>query len=83
MLTGGLTIMKSAQGHWLSPAGKLYSEKIIPCTIMGTEEQILKIVDFTIHHYNQEAVTFFKISDESYIRHKNPILESDGSTNYY
>ena len=68
-ITGGVTIMKSAKGHWLSPTGKLYSEKVIPCTIICTKEQVLQIVEFTATHYHQEAIAYYKISDEAYIYH--------------
>jgi hypothetical protein len=78
-LTGGVTIMKSAKGHWLSPAGKLFSEKVIPCSIMCTEDQIKIIADFTINHYKQEAVMYFKITDETFIRHKSEVNDTDNN----
>src|ERR1035437_891881 len=69
--TGGVTIMKTAKGQWVNPNGKLYLDRTIPCRIICTEEQIIKIIDFTIKHYNQEAVLAFKISDTVILRHKN------------
>ena len=44
---------------------------MIPCRIICTKEQIIKIIDFTIQHYDQEAVLAFKISDDVIMRHKN------------
>jgi hypothetical protein len=70
-LTGGVTVMKTAKGQWVNPIGKLYLDRMIPCRIICTKEQITKIIDFTIKHYNQEAVLAFKISDTVILRHKN------------
>jgi len=70
-LTGGLTIMKTARGQWVSPNGELYVDRMIPCRIICTKEQIIEIIDFTIKHYDQEAVLAFKISDTVILRHKN------------
>lgn len=69
-LTGGITILRTSKGEWISPSGQLYAERMIPCRIMCTEDQIDKIVDFTIDHYKQEAVIWYKISDEVFLRHK-------------
>jgi hypothetical protein len=70
-LTGGVTVMKTAKGQWVNPIGKLYLDRMIPCRIICTKEQITKIIDFTIKHYNQEAVLAFKFSDTVILRHKN------------
>jgi hypothetical protein len=69
--TGGVTIMKTAKGQWVSPTGKLYIDRMIPCRIVCTEEQMSEIVDFTIDHYNQEAVLAYKISSNVILRYKN------------
>jgi hypothetical protein len=68
--TGGVTIMKTAKGQWVSPTGQLYIDKMIPCRIVCNKKEIIKIIDFTIKHYNQEAVLAFKISDEVILRYK-------------
>jgi hypothetical protein len=70
-LTNGVTVMKTAKGQWISPHGQLYLDRMIPCRIICTKEQIIKIIDFTIQHYDQEAVLAFKISDDVIMRHKN------------
>jgi hypothetical protein len=70
-LTGGVTIMKTAKGQWVSPHGQLYVDRMIPCRIICTKEQINKIVDFTIVHYDQEAVLAYKISSVVILKHKN------------
>ena len=70
-LTGGVTIMKTAKGEWVSPNGELYIDKMIPCRIVCNEEQISKIIDFTIEHYSQEAVLGYRVSTHVILRHKN------------
>lgn len=69
-ITGGVTIMKPAKGEWLSPTGKLYIDRMIPCRIVCSEELISEIIDFTIEHYNQEAVLAYRISTNVILRHK-------------
>ena len=69
-LTGGVTIMKVAKGEWVSPTGRVYTDRMIPCRIVCTEEQISDIIDFTIDHYKQEAVLAYRISTNVILRHK-------------
>jgi len=69
-LSGGITIMKTAKGEWVSPDGKLYIDRVIPCRIICSEEHINKIVDFTIDHYKQEAVLAYRISKRVVLRYK-------------
>lgn len=71
--TGGVTIMKTAKGQWLSPTGKLYIDRMIPCRIVCNEQQISDIIDFTIEHYNQEAVLAYRVSTNVILRHKNEL----------
>ena len=68
--TGGVTIMKTAKGQWVSPTGKLYIDRMIPCRIVCNEQQISDIIDFTIDHYNQEAVLAYRVSTNVILRHK-------------
>jgi len=70
-ITGGVTIMKPAKGEWISPSGKLYVDRMIPCRIVCDEEQISEIIDFTIDHYHQEAVLAYRISTNVILRHKS------------
>jgi hypothetical protein len=72
-LSGGITIMRAGKGEWISPEGDLYKDRIIPCRIACTEEEIDKIIDFTIEHYSQEAVMAYCISEEVIIKHKSDI----------
>ncbi|MBW2969262.1 hypothetical protein KY314_04050 [Candidatus Woesearchaeota archaeon] len=64
----GLTILKTARGHWVSKRNNRFIEKMIPVRIMCTEKEINEIADFTAGHYGQQAVMFYKISDEVIIK---------------
>jgi hypothetical protein len=70
-ITGGVTIMKTAKGQWVSPHGQLYVDRMIPCRIICTIEQINQIIDFTLVHYDQEAVLAYKISDDVILKYRS------------
>lgn len=72
-VAGGVTINKSAKGEWYSPEGELYRDRMIPCKIACTREQLDRIIDFTIKHYEQEAVMAYLISNEVIIKHKSEV----------
>lgn len=74
-ITGGLTVCRAARGQWVSPTGKLYRDRVIPCRIACTREQLNKILAFTITHYKQEAVMAYLVSDEVIIEYKKPSEE--------
>lgn len=65
-IASGLTILNPAKGHWISPDGELFVEKMIPVRILATDDEMNKIVDITLTYYSQKAVLAYKIS-ESYI----------------
>lgn len=62
-LTGGMTILTPSKGKWKSPKGEVFEERMIPVFIACNEGDIKKIVNFTIKHYKQEAVMFFKLGE--------------------
>ena len=66
-ITGGLTIVGKVSGKWVSNEGTQYDEPMIACRIMCTEEQILKIADFTVQHYRQKAVLCYRLSTSAII----------------
>lgn len=68
-IAGGLTILKPVKGEWISPAGELFAERMIPVRICCTEEEIEKISDMTAKYYNQQAIMYYKISDFVRIKH--------------
>ncbi len=68
-LTGGLTIMPaSVNGHWLSPQGECFTERMIPVRICTTEETMNTIAKMTKEYYNQEAVMYYVISTDVIIK---------------
>lgn len=77
-ITGGLTLMKPAQGRWIDK-GVEYPERVIPVRVMCTEihhegygcflawddkSQIEQIIKFTLSHYRQKAVMYYVVSHE-------------------
>lgn len=66
-ITKGLTIENPTRGIWINHEGMKYEERMIPVKISCTREQIEVIIDFTAKHYEQEAISFYKISDEMHI----------------
>jgi hypothetical protein len=64
VIAGGLTIMKPAVGHWVSPAGKLFRDKMIPVRIACTRLQIDAIGHMSLEHYGGEQVILvYRVSD--------------------
>jgi len=69
-ISGGLTIHRVAIGQWISPEGSLFKDKMIPVRILCTEPEIENIIEFTIKHYNQEAVLAYEVSNNVKMRYK-------------
>lgn len=69
--TGGLTILRSAKGHWTNSQGKIFTEKMIPVRMYCTRSQIERIIDFTLRHYDQEAVLAYEISQNVILKHRD------------
>lgn len=63
-ITGGLTVMAPAKGHWVSPYGKVFSERMIPVRIAADVSSMREIADMTAKFYQQEAIMYYKVSDE-------------------
>ncbi|MBU2612510.1 MAG: hypothetical protein KKB62_02200 [Nanoarchaeota archaeon] len=64
VISGGLTILRTAKGHWINPDKKLFSEEMIPVRIYCNEKEIEKIMKFTLDYYNQEEVFCYLISNK-------------------
>lgn len=62
-IAGGLTIIHPVKGHWISPSGELFQERMIPVRIACTYQQIDQIADITAKYYDQLAVMYYKVSD--------------------
>lgn len=68
-ISGGLTIMPVAKGHWVHK-GDLFVERMIPVRVYATKDEMNKIVDMTMAYYNQIAVMAYRISDEVILRYR-------------
>lgn len=68
-IAGGLTVFRGAKGQWISPDGKLFYDRIIPCRVACTREQLELIIDFTAKHYQQLAIMAYRVSDYVIIKH--------------
>jgi len=70
-ISGGLTILKTSKGQWVSREGDLYYDRMIPVRIYCTEPEIDKIIDITMDYYKQIAILCYRISDCVKLVHKN------------
>jgi len=66
-LANGLTILTPSKGIWKSCTGEVLTERMIPVIIRANRKQILEIVKFTKSYYQQDAIFYWLISEESYI----------------
>lgn len=69
-ISGGLTVLKAGKGTWKSPTGEIHLDRVIPCRIICTENEIDQIIQFTIKHYEQEAVLAYEVSSNVKLVHK-------------
>lgn len=70
-ISEGLTIMSPAKGHWVSPSGKEFKERMIPVRLISTREEIYFVIDLALEHYSQESILCYKISDEVIFKYSN------------
>ena len=69
-LSSGMTILRPAVGKWVSPFGKLFTERMIPVRIACNRNQIEEIIDFTMKYYDQLAIMAYKVSEEVILKHR-------------
>lgn len=69
-IAGGMTVLRSAKGHWIDPKGREYEEKMVPVRIYCDEKSIDKIIDFTLEYYDQKAVMAYEISSKVKLVHR-------------
>jgi hypothetical protein len=67
-IANGLTIYRASVGQWVSPSGKIFRERMIPVRIACNKTQINQIADITAKHYKQQAIMFYLVSNEVYIK---------------
>lgn len=64
-ISNGLTLMHEKRGRWLS-SNTTIEEKMVAVHIAATRNQMRSIAKLTKEHYEQDAVMYYKISDEVY-----------------
>lgn len=70
-ITNGMTILPPSKGQWIDESdGKLYVDRMIPVNLIATEEDMETVAKITMHHYDQLAVMFFKLSEHAIIRYR-------------
>ena len=69
-IAGGITIFRTAKGHWISPEGQIFVDEMIPVRVHCTEPDLDKILDFTLENYHQEAVFAYEISANVKVKHR-------------
>ena len=62
--------MSVASGQWVAPDGAVFTERMIPVRIMCTRRQMVKIMEFTMVHYDQQAIMVFHLSHRGMILHR-------------
>lgn len=69
-ISGGITILRSAVGHWVSPEGNISVERVIPVRVYATGTQMEEIIAYTLSHYEQEAVLAYELSTNVKLRNR-------------
>jgi hypothetical protein len=72
-ISGGLTLCPVVKGQWEDKGVLYHNERMIPVRIIATEEEITKIIDFSIPYYEQEAVLAYRVADKVILRSKADI----------
>lgn len=61
--------MAPSKGQWVSPSGEIFAERMIPVRVAADVAKIKQIADMTAAFYEQEAIMYYKVSDEVTIQH--------------
>ena len=67
-IAGGVTILRTAKGHWVNPEGRVFQEEMIPVRVYCSEEELDRIIDHTLEYYAQEAVFAYEVSSNVKVR---------------
>lgn len=71
-ICGGITIHKTVKGEWIAPDGTIFTDRMIPVMIaVKTVEEIEEIARFALDHYDEEAIMYYKVSDDVRILHRD------------
>lgn len=70
-ISGGITILSTAKGTWISPNGELLNDAMIPVRFIATETEAQTIAELSLVYFEQQAIMYYKISDQPLIIYKN------------
>ena len=71
-ISGGLTILAPVKGQWISLENELFNDRMIPVRIIvKSKEDIEKIVEITLKHYEELAVLCYKVSEEVILKYSS------------
>ena len=73
-ISGGLTIFAPGKGQWINKENELIEERVIPVNIACSDEDFKKIINFTIKHYDQDALMYYKVSDEVFLINRGQVV---------
>ena len=60
--------MKPAKGLWEHEAN-VYSDRVIPVRIKAMKQEMMKIANMTIQHYEQLAVMYYRLSNDCIVQY--------------
>lgn len=70
-ICGGITIHRPVKGEWISPDGIIFTDRMIPVMIAVKEERDIEVIaNFALNHYDEEAIMYYKVSDDVRILHR-------------
>lgn len=72
-ISGGITVMRTVKGEWVSQNNVRFKDRMIPVRVKCNEKDMKKIIDFTIRHYDQEAVLAYRLSDAVILKERETI----------
>jgi hypothetical protein len=72
-VSGGLTVLKTSKGQWVSREGDLYYDRMIPVRIHCTKSEIKGIIEMSMEYYRQLAIICYRISDLVLLVHKEDL----------
>jgi len=69
-LTGGMVFFSNLDRRWISSTKTSpYFDNKIPVRIFCSKEQMDKIIDFTMQHYDQKHVIAYELSNNIILKH--------------
>jgi|SRR5208282_4601917 len=75
-ISGGLSVTRIIKGQW-EVEGELFDEKMIPCRVLASRQEMDQIVALTLEHYHdQHCVMAYRLSSEVILRYRDASVDS-------